>query len=182
MLEFGGSSPASGMEHHISHHLEMKIVWDNLPAVLHGAKVGVTTLISAGYYEQIRQLTQQQAQERLAAISLPNREEEIKQINVVYAPIAEQIIKAQAPFLNMPPPDYEALKQKIIAQWPQIQEIAATVPRVPEMTNWLHQVGAATEMPALGLSNQETTLAVKNSHYLRNRFTVAKLSRMLGIL
>jgi hypothetical protein len=50
------------------------------------------------------------------------------------------------------------------------------------MTDWLRQVGAATAMPALGLSNEETSRAVENSHYLRNRFTVAKLSRMLGIL
>ncbi|MBN1221055.1 MAG: sn-glycerol-1-phosphate dehydrogenase [Anaerolineae bacterium] len=182
MLEFGGSSPASGMEHHISHHLEMKIVWDHLPAVLHGAKVGVTTLIAAGYYEQIRQLTQAQAKERLAATPQPDRAAEIQQIQTVYAPIANRVIAAQTPFLDMSGQDYDALKQKIIDQWPRIQEIAASVPSSPEMTRWLGQVGAATDMPTLGLSHEETTRAVKNSHYLRNRFTVAKLSRMLGIL
>jgi glycerol-1-phosphate dehydrogenase [NAD(P)+] len=182
MVEFGESRPASGMEHHISHHLEMKIVWENQPAVLHGAKVGVATLIAADYYQQIKQMTPQQAKEKLAAATLPNREEEIKQIKAIYAPIAEQITAAQAPFLNMSEPDYELLKQKIIDQWPQIQELAFTVPSPLELTRWLHEVGAATEMQTLGLSRTETNRAVKNSHYLRNRFTVAKLSRMLGIL
>ncbi|MBN1992138.1 MAG: sn-glycerol-1-phosphate dehydrogenase [Anaerolineae bacterium] len=182
MLDFGGSSPASGMEHHISHHLEMKIVWDKLPAVLHGAKVGVATLIAASYFERIRQLSQAQAKEKLAAVRLPSRDEEIARIKAVYAPIAERVVAAQAPFLNMSAQDYELLKQKIVDRWPQIQEIAATVPPAPQMTTWLHQVGAATDMPALGLSNEETEKAVKNSHYLRNRFTVAKLSRMLGLL
>jgi glycerol-1-phosphate dehydrogenase [NAD(P)+] len=182
MLEFGGSSPASGMEHHISHHLEMKIVWENQPAVLHGAKVGVATLIAANYYERIRQLTQEEVKEHLAATPLPNRAVEMQQINSIYAPIAERVIAAQAPFLDMSTQDYEALKQKIIHEWPQIQEIAATVPTSQQMIKWLREVGAATEMPVLGLSNEETERAVKNSHYLRNRFTVAKLSRMLGIL
>jgi glycerol-1-phosphate dehydrogenase [NAD(P)+] len=182
MLEFGDSRPASGMEHHISHHFEMKIVWEKQPAVLHGAKVGVSTIIVAGYYEQVRQLTLQQAKERLATATLPNREAEIERIEAVYAPIAERVIVAQAPFLVMSEQAYELLKQKVIDQWPQIQEIAATVPTVPEMISWLHEVGAAIDMPTLGLSNEETGRAVENSHYLRNRFTVAKLSRMLGIL
>ncbi len=182
MVDFGESRPASGMEHHISHHLEMKIVWDNLPAVLHGAKVGVATRIAAGYYEQIKQLTPHAVEERLAATPRPNREADIEQIKAVYAPIAQRVIAAQAPFLNMAQPDYEALKQKVIDQWPRIQEIAATVPTAQEVTNWLREVGAATERPALGLSREETARAVANSHHLRNRFTVAKLSRMLGIL
>ena len=182
MLEFGDSRPASGMEHHISHHFEMKIAWENLPAVLHGAKVGVATIIVANFYEQVRQLSQQQVRERLEAATLPKRAKEIQRIQAVYAPIAIRIIAVQAPFLDMSEQDYEALKQKIIDRWPQIQKIAAAVPTAQEMTDWLGQVRAATEMPALGLSNEETTRAVENSHYLRNRFTVAKLSRMLGIL
>jgi glycerol-1-phosphate dehydrogenase [NAD(P)+] len=182
MVEFGSSRPASGMEHHVSHHLEMKIVWENQPAVLHGAKVGVATIIAANYYEQVRQLTQQQVKDRLATATLPNREAEIERIKTVYAPIVERAIAAQTPFLDMSEQEYELFKQKIIDHWSHIQEIAATVPTAQEMTSWLRQVGAATDMPALGLSNEETTQAVENSHYLRNRFTVAKLSRMLGIL
>jgi glycerol-1-phosphate dehydrogenase [NAD(P)+] len=182
MLEYGGSSPASGAEHHISHHLEMKIVWDKLPPVFHGAKVGVATLMVAGYYQQIRQLNQAQAAEKLAAGPLPPRNEEIERIKAVYAPITPQLSKTQAPFLTMTAQDYEALKQKIIKNWPKIQSIAHTVPNSAQLTTWLYEVGAATDMETLGFAQAEVDRAVKNCHYLRNRFTVLKLSRMLGIL
>ena len=142
IMEFGDSSPASGMEHHISHHLEMKIVWQKQPAVLHGAKVGVATIIAANYYEQVKQLASQQVKERLDAVILPKREKEVQCIQAVYAPITERVIAAQAPFLDMSERDYEALKQKTIDRWPQIQEIAATVPTAQEMTDWLRHTFA----------------------------------------
>jgi len=182
MLEYGGSSPASGSEHHISHHLEMKIVWDKLPAVFHGAKVGVATLIIADYYEQIRQLGQTQIAEKLATTALPNREEEIERIKTVYLPITPQLIRTQAPFLDMSAQDYELLTQKIIDSWPKIQAIARTVPSSQQLTIWLREVNAATDMKRLGFAKAEVERTVQNCHYLRNRFTVLKLSRMLGIL
>jgi len=182
MLEYGGSSPASGAEHHISHHLEMKIVWDNLPAVFHGAKVGVATLIIASYYEQIRNLSLAQVAEKLAGSTLPNRAEEIERIKAIYRPITPQLTKTQAPFLDMSPQDYEGLKQKTIDNWPQIQTIAQSVPTVQQLTNWLREVGAATDMETLGFAQEEVTRAIQNCHFLRNRFTVLKLSRMLRIL
>ena len=182
ILDFGESRPASGMEHHISHHLEMKIVWENLPMVLHGAKVGVATLTAADYYEKIKRITPQQAQEKLNAVSLPNREQEIERIAAAYPPIANKLVAAQQPFLNLTEQDYAQLQQKIVDNWPKIQQIAATVPDSQTLAGMLQKVGAATVMPALGLSNEEFNRAIQKSHYLRNRFTVAKLSRMLGML
>jgi glycerol-1-phosphate dehydrogenase [NAD(P)+] len=181
MLAAGSSRPASGMEHHLSHHLEMKLIWEQRPAVLHGAKVGVTSLIAARYYEGVRRLTQQQVTERLAKAVLPDREAEIRRIRAVYAPIAEQLLIAQAPFLDMDEQAFDQLKRKIIDRWPQIQEIAATVPASQELAGLLQQVGAATEMQTLGIGAEEVDLAVDNSHYLRDRFTVAKLARIIGI-
>jgi len=181
MLEYGGSSPASGSEHHISHHLEMKIVWDKLPAVFHGAKVGVATLIIADYYDQIRQLSQAHAAEKLAASTLPNRDEEIERIKTVYLPIASQLTRTQAPFLDMSAQDYELLKQTIIDSWPKIQAIARTVPTSQQLATSLREVDGVTDMDTLGFAEAEVKRAIQNCHYLRNRFTVLKLSRMLGI-
>ena len=54
MLDFGTSRPASGAEHHYSHDREMKLLQEGRPAILHGAKVGVATILVAGIYDQIR--------------------------------------------------------------------------------------------------------------------------------
>ena len=45
----------------------------------------------------------------------------------------------------------------------------------------LRAAGAPTEPAVLGLSDQEVVLGLRSCHYFRNRFTVLKLSRMLGI-
>jgi glycerol-1-phosphate dehydrogenase [NAD(P)+] len=52
MLVFGNSHPASGGEHHLSHYWEMAFLKQNRPAVLHGAKVGISTAILSDVYKQ----------------------------------------------------------------------------------------------------------------------------------
>lgn len=53
MAEAGNSRPASGAEHHISHHLEMWFVAQKKRVPLHGIKVGLGTLVSAYLYEAL---------------------------------------------------------------------------------------------------------------------------------
>ncbi|MCL2570880.1 MAG: iron-containing alcohol dehydrogenase [Defluviitaleaceae bacterium] len=45
MQKAGHSKPASGAEHHLSHYWEMKAIAEGTIPALHGAKVGVTTLL-----------------------------------------------------------------------------------------------------------------------------------------
>jgi glycerol-1-phosphate dehydrogenase [NAD(P)+] len=52
MLIFGQSHPASGGEHHLSHYWEMEFLKQKRPAVLHGAKVGVSTSLLAEVYKE----------------------------------------------------------------------------------------------------------------------------------
>lgn len=52
MLIFGQSHPASGGEHHLSHYWEMEFLRRKRPAVLHGAKVGVSTSLLADIYQK----------------------------------------------------------------------------------------------------------------------------------
>jgi glycerol-1-phosphate dehydrogenase [NAD(P)+] len=49
----GNSRPASGAEHHISHFWEMKFLFEGKEALLHGTKVGLTSIIVAKLYEML---------------------------------------------------------------------------------------------------------------------------------
>lgn len=182
MLEFGESRPASGFEHHLSHFWEMKLLQERRSPILHGAKVGTGAVITAGYYDQIRQMSQSEAAERLKAARLPDRAAEIEQIRAVYGPVAGQVIDLQADFLDMTAPAFDRLKQQIIDHWPAIRRIAATVPAPATLTDLLQRVGAATDPRQLGLQADEIAAATRYAHYYRNRFTIAKLARLLGIL
>ncbi len=52
MALFGYSHPASGAEHHLSHYWEMKALEKEEKQLLHGAKVGRSTLVITQFYKE----------------------------------------------------------------------------------------------------------------------------------
>jgi glycerol-1-phosphate dehydrogenase [NAD(P)+] len=181
ILDFGNSHPASGGEHHLSHFWELKLLREHRPALLHGAKVGVASIITAQLYDRLRRLSRNAAADRLKNARRPRRDLLVKGIQSAYGTAADQIIQEQAGFLDMPEQTFSALKQRILDCWNEVQAIANTVPASEQLAEWLRAAGAPVEGQGLGLSEEEVALAVEYGHYLRNRFTILKLSRMLGL-
>jgi glycerol-1-phosphate dehydrogenase [NAD(P)+] len=181
MLDFGNSRPAAGAEHYMSHYMEMKLIREGRPAVLHGAKVGLFTIYAAELYARLRALDRDTAAARLKATPQPERSADIERIHAVYGPIADKLVIEQAPFLNMSSNTYARLQQQIIERWDQIQSVAAEVPTPQRLIDMLRQSGGATTPAELGLSDEEVEQAILNSHLFRNRFTICKLGRMLRL-
>jgi glycerol-1-phosphate dehydrogenase [NAD(P)+] len=181
MLDFGETRPASGYEHHISHFWEMKLLREGRHSVLHGAKVGVAVRISAQRYDAVRTMSRAEAADRLARFVPPSRADQEQLIRDGYGPIAEQVIPIQAPFLSLTAADYQRLAEKIVAEWDAIRQIAATVPAAGQIEGWLRRVGGPVTGGEVGLSDDEVIQGIACGHYYRNRFTVGKLSWMLGI-
>jgi hypothetical protein len=86
----------------------------------------------------------------------------------------------QSAFLDMSAARFDQLKQHIVEQWDVVQAIAATVPAPQQIAAWLRHVGAPIDGKDIGLNDEEVALAVEYGPYLRNRFTVIKLSQFLG--
>jgi glycerol-1-phosphate dehydrogenase [NAD(P)+] len=181
MLDFGSSRPASGAEHHYSHYWEMKLLREGRPAILHGAKVGVATVLVAGLYDRVRQLSRAQVADLLEATTWPARDEEAARIRAAYGDLADDIIAEHKAFLDLSPVQVETLKHKILDNWEEIQAIAAQVPPASAVANLLRRVGGPTTAAELGFDEEERDLAIANGHYLRDRFTVRKLAKVLGI-
>jgi glycerol-1-phosphate dehydrogenase [NAD(P)+] len=181
MLDFGNSRPAAGCEHYMSHFLEMKLLREGRPAVLHGAKVGMCSLLAAELYAQLRQMNRLQAVTRLASATQPERTADMQRIRQAFGPIAENLFVEQAPFLDMTAADFARLKQRILERWDEVQALAAEVPAPEKLVDLLSQAGGATRPARLGLSGEEVQQALTESHFLRNRFTICKLRRILGL-
>ena len=181
MLAFGNSNPASGAEHHSSHYWEMLLLQEGRPALLHGAKVGYATIQVARQYAKLRAMSRQELLDRLEASTLPDRDAEIAIIRQGFPTVADEVISDHKPFLDMTQEQYDQLKQRIADCWDSIQEIAADVPPPEVITEYLDVAGAPTTTAALGLSEDEIKLGFKYGHYLRQRFSIMKLSRVLGL-
>lgn len=182
MLDFGNSRPASGTEHHYSHYWEMKLLREGRPAILHGAKVGVATVLVAGLYDRLRQLSQAEVADLLEAAVWPARGEEMARIAAAYGDLADDVAAGQESFLGLDEAHVERLKRRILANWDEIQAIAAQVPPAAEVAALLAQVGGPTTAAELGFDDSERDLAIANGHYLRDRFTAHKLMRVLGLM
>jgi glycerol-1-phosphate dehydrogenase [NAD(P)+] len=181
MLDFGNSRPAAGAEHYMSHYLEMKLLKEGRTAVLHGAKVALCSILVAGLYEQLRQIDRAEAARRLAASPLPDRAADVACIEAVFGEIAPSLVIEQAPFLDLTPQAYEVLKQRILDHWDAIQELAGKVPSPRQMADLMRQAGGATRPEELTLTDEEVGIALEYAHFFRNRFTVRKLGRILGL-
>jgi glycerol-1-phosphate dehydrogenase [NAD(P)+] len=181
MLDFGNSRPAAGAEHYMSHFLEMKLIREKRPAVLHGAKVGLCTIYAAELYSRLRAVDRETAARRFQVTPKPDREADIERIHTVYGSIADKLVIEQEPYLNITPNAYTRLQEHILERWDQIQAVAAEVPTPQVLCRLLQQAGGATTPAALGLSDEEVDQAVIHSHLFRRRFTICKLGRMLRL-
>ncbi len=76
---------------------------------------------------------------------------------------------------------FEALKERILEQWEQVQSIAAGVPAPDELSSWLRMVAGPVSPTDLKLKPEEVQVALDYSHYMRKRFTINKLRILLGI-
>jgi glycerol-1-phosphate dehydrogenase [NAD(P)+] len=181
MLEFGDSRPASGSEHHIAHYWEMKYILEGRPAVLHGVKVGIATILAAKRYELLSQITYADAEHRLNTRVFPSQDQFQKEILKGYGVVTNKILAIQAPLLRMTPMDFDILKKRILANWDQIHQIALGVPRAEEIRNWIKALNGPTLPQEIGLSDAEVVLGMESAHYLRDRFTLNRLGFWLNL-
>jgi glycerol-1-phosphate dehydrogenase [NAD(P)+] len=126
-------------------------------------------------------MSREQMLDRLEAAELPARSAEVKAIEEGYGGMAAEIIRDNLPFLDMTVADFDALKQRIAERWDDIQAIAAQVAEAETIQDWLRRAGAPASVEELGLSAEEVAAGLRYGHYLRERFTVMKLSRILDI-
>jgi glycerol-1-phosphate dehydrogenase [NAD(P)+] len=181
IADFGNSRPVSGSEHLLSHFWEIKLLQNHRPAQLHGAQVGVGTVLAAHMYERLRGLDQAGAQARLQAYVWPDPQDEIARIQQAYGPAAPEVIATHQDFLYLSQAAAQALKQRIVESWDVIQSIAEAVPPADRVIELLEQAGGVTTPQALGLTDEEISSGLRDSHFMRDRFMAGKLCRMLGL-
>jgi glycerol-1-phosphate dehydrogenase [NAD(P)+] len=181
MAEAGHSRPASGAEHQYSHYWEMRLLAEHRPPILHGLKVGIGTLEAARLWDFVRSTNKKRVADLLSRARLPSRATEERRIRTAYGCAADGTIAGQERFLAMSDIDFEDLKRRILESWDEILSFARTVPSAAETERLLILVGCPTNPLELGLRRREIALGLSSAHFIRDRFTVKKLVRLLGI-
>ncbi|MEB4798957.1 sn-glycerol-1-phosphate dehydrogenase, partial [Paenibacillus chondroitinus] len=146
--------------------------------LLHGAKVGVATVMMAQRYASLRDITAAEAAARLAQSQAPSRETDAERIRGAYGAMAEQVIAENFP-ADGGVVDSEALKARIAMRWGDVQAIARAVPAPEQLAAWLGAVQGPVAPEQLGVEPELVAASLRDALFVRNRFTVLRLLRLL---
>ena len=181
MADFKDSSPASGGEHHIAHIWEMMYHWDGREGLFHGNAVGVAVVIEARWYEQFRLLSKEDAKKLLDKASVPEWETQQTQIEKHLPFIAEELIEKDPIYMQLSDPiKLDKVKQRMLDQWDDLQAIAENVPSAQQMIEWLKLMDAPATPAEIGLSEEQVDIGVEYGLYLRERFSMNIIRKLLG--
>ncbi|CAN7338579.1 sn-glycerol-1-phosphate dehydrogenase [Paenibacillus sp. LjRoot56] len=176
MLLVGHSRPASGAEHHLSHYWEMVLLQQRRRALLHGAKVGVATVLMAQRYQALLAITADEAAARLAHGQAPSAQTDTERIRAAYGAMAEAIIAENASAMGG---DARALQARIAMHWGDVLSIARAVPPPEQLAAWLAAVQGPVAPDQLGVEPALVEASLQDALFVRNRFTILRLQRLL---
>jgi glycerol-1-phosphate dehydrogenase [NAD(P)+] len=177
----GRTAPGSGMEHTASHLLEMT---EHGEPTLHGAKVGILSVVSAALWQDVRRAV---AAGALRDLSFPPIEEMRERVNSAFAERDRSGAMAAECWR-----DYERKLERWHAardqlarlpeRWPAFEAQASKLLAPPErLLAALQRAGAPTRLSELGIEPDRARWAIANCHLMRDRFTVADLAFFLGL-
>ncbi len=176
-MDFAGNSrPASGAEHHVSHFFEMQFLFDGRPAVLHGTKVGIGTVLALRLYNELAKMEKPDFDQIRADVK--NRmsfEEWEKEIRRAYRDGAEGIIALEKKAGKNDPEKLLKRLDVIEARWDEITALAATVPSADEIEALLVRLGAAHVPADVDIPVQYVADGIMYAKELRDRYTILQL-------
>ncbi len=177
----GNSRPASGAEHHISHFWEMKFLFEGKEALLHGTKVGLTSIIVARLYEMLveKQVNFEEAVGKARAFD----EKAWRKL------ISELYGKAAPGILSMSEKDGRNSIEARISRiedikenFPQIIEIAKAAERADRVESLMKRAGAPIKPEEVGVDQRTVLDSVLVAKEVRPRYTILNLLSDLGLL
>lgn len=169
MQMIGNSRPASGAEHHISHIIEMQPEGLNVHSdALHGEKVGVGTLLAVKEYQRMAALQQ---------VTFSN-----------YKPFSGEWMRAV--FGSHMAEDIAAENEKdaaasvtaelLSANWSQICEIIAKLPKARELSQLYEDMGVISTLPEIHVPAELEDKLLDYSPMVRNRLTLMRLRKCIN--
>jgi len=176
---FGSSDPASGSEHHISHYLTMLLLRQHRPPILHGAQVGMATVLAAEWYRALRNRELQTIIDAPSAV--PDFEDDSNQIRAELGEAGNRILEQNSFISTLDKKRVESIRQRVIEHWDDIMEIARSVAEPETVSELLRITGGSFLPEELGFSVEEIDQAKRLGHYVRSRFTLRTLMFTLGL-
>ena len=177
----GLSRPASGVEHYISHVLDMRAVEFGTPMDSHGIQCAIGTLIAAKLYERLKTVTPnwKQALSYAEAFDFAAWSGELRRY---LGKGAESMIALEAKEGKYDPAKHRERLEIILSHWSEIlQIIDEEIPPVSELEALLDLIGAPKTLSEIGVSDDELPMIFRCTKDIRDKYVLSRLVWDLGI-
>ena len=178
----GLSRPASGVEHYISHVLDMRGVEFGTPVELHGIQCAVGTLIAARLYEKLKATTPDK-EKALSYASNFSYDHWAQTLRAFLGKGAESMIALEEKERKY---DLDAHRQRleiILKNWDKILDIInQELPASQELETLLDTLEAPKSLESIGLDAHILPTVIKATKDIRDKYVLSRLAWDLGIL
>jgi len=176
MSLYGDSRPASGLEHHLAHFWEMRMLALGRKPALHGIKVGLATVTGLVLWKELLSLLQTDdfsfspADVHKSHSTCDTYEKEIRRL---YGRTADSILQVKNPIVPI-----EDINKNIQA----IIDIAKTLPSPEDISAMLRAAGAPVRLSEIDLSEDILYDSVIFARDRKKTYTLLQLLGNLGYL
>ena len=180
MSYVNNSRPASGSEHHYSHYLEMQYLFQGKEALLHGTKVGITSIIVAKMYETLANEKPDfdKAIEHARAFNQAAWEKDVRKY---YGPAAEGVIRAAKKDKRDDVDERIKRIEKIREHWTEIKALAKEAKSTAFIEDIFRRAGAPLRPQDVGISPELIHDAIYIGREVRTRYSIIRLIEDLGL-
>lgn len=182
-MNFAGlSRPASGVEHYISHVLDMRSVEFGIPCELHGIQCAVGTLIAVKLYEKLVALTpdREKALAYVAGFDYDSWSEELRSLMGKGAQTMIDLEKKEGKYDKA---KHAARLEKILACWNEILAIIAQeLPKASQLGQLMRELQIPMTLSQIGAQDDQLPLIFHATKDIRNKYVLSHLAWDLGVI
>jgi glycerol-1-phosphate dehydrogenase [NAD(P)+] len=177
----GNSRPASGCEHHIAHFWEMAFLFAGKEALLHGTKVGMTSVITAKLYELLT--TAKIDFDKAISVAKAFDEKAWKEkVIAMYGKASPGILKLSEKDGRNSIEKRIARIQKIKENYEAIMKIAKAAPSAAKVRSLMENAGAPVKPCQVGIDDATALNGIIMAKEVRPRYSVLNLLSDVAIL
>ena len=177
----GVSRPASGMEHYISHMIDMRALEFGRPAELHGIQCGIATLTTLKAYEKLSRVTpsREAALSYVRGFDIEAWDEHLRDS---LGRAANAIIEGERRERKYDRVRHAERLNVIIERWDDIREIISTLPESHEIEEFMRELGHPTSYSNIGITLDEYKNAFVMAKDVRDKYVLGRLLWDLGLI
>ena len=178
----GLSRPASGLEHYISHCLDMRGVEFGTPVDLHGIQCAIGTRVAIGLYEKLKNVTPDR-QKALRYVEAFDYDAWAEQLRGFLGRGAQSMIALEKTEKKYDKQRHKERLDSILIHWDEVlQIIDEELPSYAEITALLDTIEAPKTLAEIGNDEGLLPMIQRCTKDIRDKYVLSRLCWDLGIL